>query len=107
MNVHTFPLIGGQELVVDLIYVDKRFIVVSNPMVFQVVRHPETGQPMQGFGEWPALADPKSDQNTQIQIPISSVLAMPLKAHEEVERSYISNVTGLDLPPATPKILIE
>lgn len=107
MNVCTFPLIGGQELVVDLVHIDDRFIYVMTPMVFQIVRHPQTGEPMQGFGEWPALVDPKHDMNTQIRIPVSSVLAMPLKAHEEVERSYISNVTGLDLPPATPKILIE
>jgi hypothetical protein len=32
---------------------------------------------------------------------------MPLKPHEEVERNYISNITGLELPPAQPKILLS
>jgi hypothetical protein len=74
-------------------------------MVFQTVRHPETGQPIHGFGEWPALANPK-DQD-RIRIPIASVLCMPLTPHEEVERNYISNITGLELPPAQPKILLS
>lgn len=106
MDVRTFPLVSGQELVVDLIHIDDRFIHVSTPMVFQTVRHPETGQPIHGFGEWPALADPKQE-DTRIRIPIASVLCMPLKPHEEVERNYISNITGLELPPATPKILLS
>jgi len=106
MDVRTFPLVSGQELVVDLIHIDDKFIHVATPMVFQTVRHPETGQPIHGFGEWPALADPKQDQD-RVRIPIASVLCMPLKAHEEVERNYISNITGLELPPAQPKILLS
>lgn len=104
MDVRTFPLVSGQELVVDLAFVHDQFIHVKSPMVFQTVRHPETGQPMHGFGEWPALfiAD-----GSVIQIPITAVLAMPMKPHEEVERSYIANVSGLALPPATPKILLS
>ena len=104
MDVRTFPLVSGQELVVDLSHIDDRFIHVATPMVFQTVRHPETGQPVHGFGEWPALANPEQDD--LVRIPIASVLAMPLKAHEEVERNYISNITGLELPPAQPKILL-
>jgi hypothetical protein len=106
MDVRTFPLVSGQELIVDLIHIDDQFIHVQTPMVFQTVRHPETGQPIHGFGEWPALADPKADQDS-IRIPIASVLCMPLIPHEEVVRSYISNITGLELPPAQPKILLS
>jgi hypothetical protein len=107
MNVHTFPLVSGQELIVDLVHIDDRFIHVATPMVFQTVRHPETGQAIHGFGEWPALADPKAEGNESIRIPIASVLCMPLVPHEEVVRNYISNITGLELPPAQPKILLS
>lgn len=105
MNVHTFPLVSGQELVVDLIHIGNHFVHVATPMVFQTVRHPETGQPVHGFGEWPALAS--TEQPDQIRIPIASILCMPLVPHEEIVRNYISNITGLELPPATPKILLS
>jgi hypothetical protein len=32
---------------------------------------------------------------------------MPLSAHEELERQFVANVTGLDLPPVQPKILLS
>ena len=105
MDVKTFPLIGGQELVVDLVNVGEDFIVVKTPMVFQTVRHPETGEVIHGFGDWPALA--KVDPNRLQRIPISSVLGMPTDAHEEVERSYRANISGLELPPVQPKILLS
>lgn len=105
MNVYTLPLCTGQELVVDLTHIDDVFINVKTPMVFQVIQDPQTGKPTQAFGEWPALA--LSDPEQVVRIPISSVLAMPLKAHEQIERNYVSNLTGLELPPAQPKILLS
>jgi hypothetical protein len=103
MDVRTFPLVNGQELVVDLVSIDDDLIYVKTPMVFQTIVHPETGRPVHGFGEWPALAE----ASQVIRIPLTSVLAMPAKVHEEVERNYTANVTGLALPPATPKILLS
>jgi hypothetical protein len=103
MDVRTIPLATGQELVVDLVFIDESFIHVNTPMVFQVLTHPQTGETKQGFGEWPALRNPEEER---VRIPVSSVLAMPMKTHEEVERSYVANITGLALPPATPKILL-
>lgn len=103
MDVRTFPLLNGQELVVSLSHIDEHFIHVETPLVFQTMRHPETGQPIHGFGEWPALGAP----DDVVRIPITAVLAMPMKANEDVERAYIANTTGLELPPATPKILLS
>lgn len=103
MDVRTLPLTSGQELVFELLTVTNGFIEVKNPMVFQTVRNPQTGEPMHGFGEWPAL---RAQGDDVLQIPVTAVMLMPVKAHEEVERNYIANVTGLELPPATPKILL-
>ena len=102
MDVRTAPLVTGQELVFELVYIGENFVVVKTPMVFQVVRHPQTGAQSMAFGEWPSLA---LADGSLVQIPINSLLCLPLKAHEEIERSYIGNVTGLALPPATPQII--
>ena len=102
MEVYTAPLVTGQELVFELINVDTSFVHVRYPMVFQVVRNPQTGQSVPGFGEWPSLF---ISNGAVVRIPIQSLLCMPVKPHEEIERSFIANVTGLALPPATPQII--
>lgn len=103
MDVRTAPLVTGQELVFELVSVGATYADVKNPMVFQMVRHPQTGQSSPAFGEWPSLF---ISDGTVVQIPIASLLCLPVKAHEEIERSYVANVTGLDLPPATPNIVL-
>lgn len=103
MNVKTFKIIGGEELIADVDTIDDTFIHAASVVVLQLVQHPETGKTIQAFGDWPALAKP----GQTIRIPVASLLTMPASAHEELERQYIANVTGLELPPVTPKILLS
>ena len=102
MNVQTFVLANGQEVVADLVHIDERYIHLEDPLVLQQMMDPQTGRPIVGFGEWPALAK----RGQVIRVPITGVLSMPVEAQEEVERSYLANTTGLSLPPAQPKILL-
>lgn len=102
MNVKVFKLINGEEIIANVMSIGTDRITVQNPCVLQMVQHPETKQPIQAFADWPALARHEQD----VQIPITALTAFPLDAHEELERNYVSNITGLELPPVTPKILL-
>lgn len=102
MSVQTFVLSNGQEVVANVDHVGEDFIHVDDPLVLQQMIDPQTGRPLVGFAEWPALAQ----RGQTILVPISGLLSMPATPLEEVERSYISNTTGLSLPPAQPKILL-
>jgi hypothetical protein len=102
MNIKTFKLINGEELIADIKSLDTTHIHAENVVVLQVMAHPETGRPIQSFCNWPALA--KQDQ--VMIIPLTAVMSYPADVHEELERQYLSSVTGLELPPATPKILL-
>ena len=103
MNVKTFKVLGGEELIANVIHVGDRFVVAADVVVLQFMQHPETGKPVKAYGDYPALAKLGQD----ISFPITSLLTMPVDAHEELERQYVANVTGLELPPATPKILLS
>ena len=103
MEVRTVKLLNGDEVIGDLKGIFDGFLHFDNLVVLQMMQHPETGKVMRAFGDYPALAAP----GQTVRIPVTSVLSMPLNAHEELERQFIANVTGLDLPPAQPKILLS
>jgi len=103
MKVMALKLIGGEEIIGHEVLIDDIFVNILQPVVMQHVRHPSTSEMIQGFGDWPGLAEPSCEPR---RIRLSAVAVMPLPAHEELARQYISNVTGLDLPQATTKILL-
>lgn len=103
MNVQTLKLLNGEEIVGDLLHVGDDFIQLTNAVVLQHMIHPETGKQVRVFGDWPALAEP----GQTIRIPVTAVMVMPLDAHEELVRQFTMNITGLELPPTTPKILLS
>lgn len=103
MNVVTLKLVGGEEILGQLSHIDDEFVHIIQPVVMQRIQNPTTGEIIQGFGDWPGLAQP-SDEPRRIRL--TAVAVMPLPAHEELARQYTANVTGLDLPPVTPKILL-
>lgn len=103
MDVKTVKLINGEEVIGNLIRVGGDTITFENTVTVQVVKHPETGEIQRGFADWPALA--KFEQT--VRIPLTAVSTMPLEIHEDLEREYVSAITGMQLPPATPKILLS
>lgn len=103
MNVRTIKLATGDELIFSLIEVGTDVIVAEDVVILQHIQDPATGKSMMGFGDYPAIAKPKQRQ----EIRLSAVMIMPLEAHEELERQYLANVTGLELPPAQKKIILS
>ena len=104
MEVVTLKLVGGEEVLGQFSHINDEFVHIIQPVVMQRVQHPSTGEIVQGFGDWPGLAQP-SDEPRRIRL--TAIAVLPLPAHEELTRQYIANVTGLQLPPATPKILLS
>lgn len=102
MNVMTFKVLNGDELIADVTFVGDGFLHVDNVMILQMAQHPETGKVSKFFADWPALAEPAQSH----RIPLTAIMCMPSKAHEELERNYVANITGLELPPVQPKILL-
>jgi hypothetical protein len=106
MIIKCLKLIGGEEIVFDYqgtaTVEGVRCHIVQNVVAFQMLRHPETGQPIEGFGEWPKLAMPGQVQH----IPLTSAINMPLDANEELARHYHQSITGIQLPPVQ-KILLS
>ena len=102
MNIKTIKTINGDELVLDLKGIVDGCVVADTVLIMQMMQDPKTGNVVPAFGDWPALAKP----GQTLRIPVTAILSMPVDAHEEVARQYTSNVTGLQLPPAAPKILM-
>lgn len=102
MNVQTFKTLNGDEIVADVSSISNGVITAENVVVMQMMQHPQSGEMMRAFGDWPALAAP----GQTLQIPLTALLVYPCAPHEEITRQYTANVTGLDLPPVTPKIIL-
>lgn len=103
MEVFAIKTIAGEEIIGHDVHINDEFIHMTDTVVLRGVQHPETGQVIPGFGDWPALGI----VGQQYRIPRSSIVLMPYKINEDLERQYVSNVTGMTLPPVTPQIILS
>jgi hypothetical protein len=103
MEIKTFRLTSGEELIAELVDDQNGCLHVKNPLRIQLAQNAQ-GQVQLGFAEWPEFADP--DQLDPVRIPHSALACFPLKPYSQLETQYESTVTGIVLPP-TPKILVE
>lgn len=94
MNVKVLKLIGGVELVAEVISDSAAdFVEVSRPLVVHVMRG-ASGEPSLGFGDFCMTAnDTKS-----VKFYRTAMLCELLDADEAVAQTYMQNVTGLVLP---------
>lgn len=104
MQVVTFRLTSGEELIATLLAEQHGFLEVQSPLRIQLGQSPD-GSLQLGFAEWPEFADPNQHQ-LPVRIPISAVSCMPQAPYSQLEAQYTSTVTGVLVPP-TPKILVE
>lgn len=93
MDVRSFMLTTGQELVAEFVDITGRGYKIRNPLVAHMMRG-ETGVQL-GFAPWSLLH--KDDQI--IELLTHSVLSEPVELEGEVASSYIQQQTGLILPP--------
>lgn len=104
MEVLAIKTIAGEEIIGNNVrVVDNDWVFMKDTVVLRGVQDPKTGDVIAGFGDWPAVGR----IGQEYRIPVSSIVLMPYLIHEDLERQYISNVTGMALPPITPKILLS
>ncbi len=107
MNVKTLKLLSGEELIFtfngrqNCSDINGDAIAASDVYVIQIGRD-QNGQLIRQFIEWPMMATP----GQVVPIPVTAVATAPLEPYEELAREYTSMVTGLELPPVTPQILV-
>jgi len=92
--IKTFKLITGEELIANIDSSDDDFITCSDVMTLQVGADPKTGQPVQGFANWPALAA----LGQKVKFPVKSLLTSLLEPHSELADYFRQATTGIVVP---------
>lgn len=101
MEVRSFKLISGQELVAEVLGETGRGYKVKNPLAVHVMQGPD-GQGHLAFAQWSMV----QVQGEVIELFSHALAAEPVKLVPEVEHSYAEQVTGLSLPaPPSSRIL--
>lgn len=102
MSVKSFMLTTGQELIAQQVEVTGRGYKIKNPLVVHMMRGPD-GKPQLGFAPWSMI----HVEGTVIEMLITGLLADPVEVMAEVEASYLSNVSGILVPPATTGRILQ
>ena len=95
MDVKSFKLIGGQELVAEFLGETGLGYRVRRPLVVHVLRTPD-GQGQLAFAQWSMVQDPAAD----IELFDTGLHCPPVNLIPEIAKSYAEQVTGLALPQA-------
>jgi hypothetical protein len=96
-QVRSFMLCTGQELIAELVKATGTGYDIKNPLVVHLMRGPD-GQPSLGFAPWSMLH--KTGPGAIIPLFDHALLAAPVEVLNEVEASYLTNVSGILVPPA-------
>lgn len=101
MTVKSFMLTTGQELIAKKVEDTGRGFKIKNPLVVHMMRGPE-GVNL-GFAQWSML----HKEGTEIELLFSGLVADPVDVLDEVEASYLTNVSGILVPPATTGRILQ
>jgi hypothetical protein len=96
-QVRSFMMTTGQELIAELVKVTGTGYDIKNPLVVHMMRTPEGGVSL-GFAQWSMLH--KEGSGAVISLFDHALLAAPVEVLNEVEASYLTNVSGILVPPA-------
>lgn len=100
MNVRSFKLVNDRELIAELVAETGMGYQVKNPLVVHVFKGPEG----QGHLAFSKLSMIQADE--ELEIFDHALMARPARVLDEIERSYMEQVTGLALPtPPVSQIL--
>lgn len=94
MDVRSFKLLTGEELIAKLVSPTGQGYIIETPLVVHVLRGPD-GQGTLAFAPWSMV----QKDDSQVELYDHALACKPVEVVGEVETSYISQVTGLSLPP--------
>jgi hypothetical protein len=101
MNVKSFKLTTGEELVAELLHETGMGYVVKNPLVVHVMRGPD-GQGSLAFAQWSMI----QTSGAQIELYDHAVLCKPAEIIAEVADSYRQQTSSIVLPKATGSMIL-
>jgi hypothetical protein len=97
MQVKSFMLTSGHELIAQLVEVTGRGYKIKKPLVAHMMRTQDGVQV--AFARWSML----HTEEAVIELLTSGgLVADPVDVVSEIEASYLSNVSGILVPPTAP-----
>lgn len=96
MDIRSFKLTDGSELIGELISETGLGYIVKRPLLVAPMRGPD-GQPHIGFGMWSMIVDFEQEH----EIYDHALIRKPIAVEQEVASSYIQQTSGLIVPPST------
>lgn len=100
MEVRSFKLIGGMELIAELVVESATSFTIRRPLVVMPTRS-KTGELGIDFGMWSFIHNEED-----IVLYSHALISRPIGVLAEVARTYVQNVTGLSLPSSGGSQLI-
>ena len=94
MNVKMLKLTTGEELIVNIVRETGRGVAVKHPLRIHLMKD-SAGNVDVGFGRWSMIMDPEAE----VEFLYSGRVADPVKVLSEVADSYITQTSGIVLPP--------
>lgn len=95
MEVRSFKLTTGEELIAELVEATGLGYKIKRPLVVHMMRTPEGGANL-GFAQWSMLQKP----DAIIEVFDHGLISVPVEVLDEVQSSYITNVSGIVIPTA-------
>ncbi len=95
MDVVVFRLLTGQDVIAQQVEPLGSFLKVKRPLIAMPTGAPDGGVEL-GFMRMSFLF---ADDDVY-EIPVTALSVLPVKAADDLETSYIQNVTGLTLASA-------
>lgn len=102
MNIRSFKLIDGSELIAQLVSETGLGYLVKRPLLVAPMRGPD-GQPHIGFGMWSMIVDFEQEH----EIYDHALLRKPISVESTVEQSYIQQTSGLIVPQAPSSQILK
>lgn len=99
MNIQSFFLINGQEVIAEIVSEHPSHFVVERPLYVHMMRGPD-GSPQIGFAPMSMIRLDK-----QVDIYKHAMVSPPMDVEKDVSDSYIQNTTGLITGFAVGQIL--
>jgi len=102
MDVRSFKLINGDELIAEFISAGADTFTVRRPLVITPMRGGD-GIPRLAFSMWSMVRDFEQE----MQLFSHALLDRPAAVTEDISSSYIQQVTGLLVPAAPSSQILQ
>jgi hypothetical protein len=102
MDIRSFKLTTGEELVAELIKMTSTGYVVKNPLVVHVMRG-QDGQGALAFAQWSMV----QQSDTQIEIFGHGLIAHPVELLDEVAKSYVQQTSSIIISPTAASQILR